>query len=128
MNENGELFADMCANNQMVIGGRGSLFQHRRIHQATWISPNYNLGTENQIDHMCVNHSFRSSLQDVNVFRGADVGSDHHLVVTKIKLNLGEASLLRTRDPNTMSTCCQAHRNERSMQWRYPTGCMLWRH
>ena len=36
MNENGERFADLCALNQLVIGG--SIFPHKRIHKATWIS------------------------------------------------------------------------------------------
>ena len=36
MNENGECFADLCALNQLVIGG--SIFPHRCIHKATWIS------------------------------------------------------------------------------------------
>ena len=64
----------MCANNQLAVGG--SLFPHKRIHKATWISPNYIAGTANQIDHICINKQFRTSLLDVKVHRGADVGSD----------------------------------------------------
>jgi len=86
MNENGELFADFCASNHFVIGG--TIFPHKRIHKATWVAPNYNLGVENQIDHICVSRQFRTSLLDVKVYRGADVGSDHHLVIGKIKLKL----------------------------------------
>ena len=33
MNENGELFADVCDMNQLVIGG--SVFPHKRIHKVT---------------------------------------------------------------------------------------------
>ncbi|GFR73482.1 hypothetical protein ElyMa_000406300 [Elysia marginata] len=87
MDENIGLFTDMFTNIQMVVWA-WSLFQHRRIEKATWILPNYNLGTENQINHICINHSFRSSPQDVEVFRGTDVGSDRHPVVAKIKLKL----------------------------------------
>ena len=47
MNENGERFADMCALNQLVIGG--SVFPHKRIYKVTWRSPDH--VTENQIDH-----------------------------------------------------------------------------
>ena len=36
MNENGERFADLCALNQLVIGS--SIFPHKRIHKATWVS------------------------------------------------------------------------------------------
>ena len=67
MNENGELFADMCALNQLVMGG--SIFPHKRIHKATWRSPDH--VTENQIDHICINQRFRRSCKDVRVMRGA---------------------------------------------------------
>lgn len=84
MNENGEMFANFCAFNNFVIGG--SIFPHKRIHKATWVSPDG--VTENQIDHFCISHRFRCSLDDVRVQRGADVGSDHHMVLAKIKIRL----------------------------------------
>ena len=84
MNENSERFADMCALNQLVIGG--SIFPNKRVHKATWRSPDHL--TENQIDHICIKQKFRRSCKDVRVMRGADVASDHHLVVTQIRLRL----------------------------------------
>ena len=42
--------------------------------------------TGNQIDHVCIAKKFRRSLEDVRVKKGADVTSDHHLVVNKLKL------------------------------------------
>ena len=84
MNENGELFADVCAMNQLVIGG--SVYPHERIHKATWRSPDHI--TENQIDHVCVSSRFKRSLQDVKVRRGADGASDHHPVLITLKLRL----------------------------------------
>ena len=84
MNENGERLADLCAMNNLVIGG--SVFPHRNIHKATWVSPDHI--TENQIDHVCISKKFRRSMQDVRVKRGADVASDHHLVVASLKLKL----------------------------------------
>ncbi|KAK7113089.1 hypothetical protein V1264_012440 [Littorina saxatilis] len=84
MNENGERFVDLCALNSLVIGG--SIFPHKRIHKNTWVSPDNR--TENQIDHVCINKKFRRSLQDVRVRRGADVASDHHLLVASLKLKL----------------------------------------
>ena len=84
MNKNGELFADFCSFNKLVIGG--SVFPHKKVHKATWVSPD-NM-TTNQIDHICIALKFRRSLLDVRVKRGADVASDHHLLVGKCRLKL----------------------------------------
>ncbi|CAH8462687.1 unnamed protein product [Schistosoma guineensis] len=83
-NENGERFANLCAFNKLVIGG--TIFPHKRIHKATWISPDHT--TENQIDHICINKKFRRTMEDVRTRRVADVASDHHLVVANLKLKL----------------------------------------
>ena len=85
MNDNGERFVNACAANNIVIGG--SVFPHKRLHKATWVSPDQ--VTENQIDHIGINKMFcQRSLQDVRVKRGADVASDHHLVTARLKLKL----------------------------------------
>ena len=84
MNENGERFAELCANNKFNIGV--SIFAHKRIYKATWVSPDHI--TENQIDHICINKKFRRSLQDVCVKRGADAALDHHLLVGKMRMKL----------------------------------------
>ena len=68
---NGERLVDFCADNSMVIGG--TLFPHPTTHKRTWISPNGR--DKNQI-----NGTWRRSLLDVRVRRGADVGSDHHQI------------------------------------------------
>ena len=84
MNENGELFTDFCAFNDLVIGG--SIFPHKDIHKTTWISPDGK--TKNQIDHITISKKWRSSLLDTRSKRGADVASDHHLVIGVIKIKL----------------------------------------
>ena len=87
INENGELFSDFCAHNDMVIGG--TLFRHRNIHKTTWISPDTQ--TKNQIDHITIARRWRKTLRDVRVYRGADIGSDHELVVAKVKIKIAKA-------------------------------------
>ncbi|CAH2246331.1 Hypothetical predicted protein [Pelobates cultripes] len=58
MNDNGEIFVELCALNNLVIGG--SIFPHKQIHKNTWVSPDS--VTENQIDHICISKKFRRSL------------------------------------------------------------------
>ena len=84
INENGEMFCDSCVSNGLVI--RGTLFLHKKSHKLTWRSPDGI--TENQIDHVAINKTWRSSLKDTRVMRSADAGSDHHLVVAVIKMKL----------------------------------------
>ncbi|VDP36793.1 unnamed protein product [Schistosoma margrebowiei] len=68
-NENGERFANPCAFNKLVIGG--TIFSYKRIHKATWISPDHT--AENQIDHICINKKFRRTMEDVRTRRGANL-------------------------------------------------------
>ena len=47
MNDNEERFVNACAANNIVIGG--SVLHHKRIHKATWVSPDQ--VTENHHHH-----------------------------------------------------------------------------
>ena len=83
----GERLCHFCEENNMAIGG--TLFQHRDIHKTTWTSSSG--ATKSQIDHNLINGKWRSSLQDVRAYRGADVASDHNLLVAVLSLKLRRA-------------------------------------
>lgn len=84
MNENGEMFTNFCAHNELVIGG--SMFQHKDIHKVTWISPDGKV--KNQIDHIAIKRKWKHSLLDVRAMRGADVYTDHNLMRAKLQIKL----------------------------------------
>lgn len=84
MNKNGELLVELCGLNELKIGG--TLFPHKRAHKVTWVSPDAR--TQNQIDHICISAKWSNSLHDVREKRGADIASDHHLLVGDICLNM----------------------------------------
>ncbi|VDO79852.1 unnamed protein product [Schistosoma margrebowiei] len=83
-NKNGKGFANLCVIDKPVVGG--TIFPHRRILKATWISLDHTTG--DQIDQICINKKFQRLMEDVRTSRGADIASDHHLVVAKLKLKL----------------------------------------
>ena len=91
-NDNGERFIELCQFNNLVIGG--TRFQKKDIYKATWTSPNRR--TKNQIDHIAINAKWKSSLLDVTACRGEDVGSDHYLLMGKIRLKLRKNQLKNT--------------------------------
>ena len=62
------------------------MFQHKDIHKGTWRSPDGR--TVTQIDHLCIGKKWQSSLLDVRAYRGADIGSDHYLVMRCSKVRL----------------------------------------
>ena len=78
--------ADVYQANELVIGGK--LFPHKGCNKRTWRSPDGVF--VNQIDHLAFSRRWKSSLQDVHVLRGADVGSDHHLLMANVKLKIAK--------------------------------------
>ncbi|VDP35212.1 unnamed protein product [Schistosoma margrebowiei] len=83
-NENSKRLVNLCAFNKLVICS--TIFPHKLIHKATWISQDHT--TENQMHHICISKKFRSTIENMRTRRGADIASDHHLVVVKMKLKL----------------------------------------
>ncbi|KAK9680140.1 Endonuclease-reverse transcriptase [Popillia japonica] len=83
-NSNGERLIELCMEHDLIIGG--TQFPHKDVHKVTWTSPDQQ--TQNQIDHIAISKKWRGCLNDVRNKRSADVGSDHHLLIGKIKLKL----------------------------------------
>jgi hypothetical protein len=83
MNENGDLVIELCGRHGLIIGG--TTFPHKYCHKATWLSPVVENKVENQIDHTCISKNWRKFYLDACNERGADTGSDHHLLVGVIR-------------------------------------------
>ena len=84
MNDNGELFTDFCEQTNLVISG--AVLPPCTMHKVTWSS--LTLRTENQIDHITISSRWPRTLKDVRAYRGADIGSDHTLVIVKLKARI----------------------------------------
>jgi hypothetical protein len=73
---NGERLATFCAENGLIV--TGTCFPHKGI----CVSP-YGM-TVNQIGQVLINKTWRRSIKNTKVYRGADAPSDHYLVISKM--------------------------------------------
>jgi sorting nexin-29 len=94
-NDNGIRLISFAASHDMIIGS--TLFQHKNIHKATWRSPDGSYS--NQIDHMLISSRYRTNLMDVKTFRGANLDSDHYLVICKLREKISLARRARKVSP-----------------------------
>ena len=83
-NGNGKRLLQFCAENDLVV--TNSWFQHKDIHKFTWECRGRN--QRSIIDYFLVKQGMRKQLRDVKVVRGAEIGSDHYLLVMVIKLKV----------------------------------------
>lgn len=94
-NENGKRVIDFAASRNLVVGS--TLFPGRRIYKATWKSPDG--VTHNQIDHILISSRHKSNLLSSRTYRGANVDSDHYLVISKIRARIATVRNHRTERP-----------------------------
>ena len=82
---------NFCVSNELVL--RNTFFDHKRIHLATWRGP---AGThENQIDFLLTRRGDARQVQNCRVFRGAELETDHYLLMGVCRLQL----ILKPREP-----------------------------
>ena len=88
LNANGLKLLDFCCTNSMSI--MNTFFQHRDVHRYTWYRDT--LGQRALIDFFIVSADLFSSVLDVRVKRGAELSTDHHLVVCTLLLQKPDAT------------------------------------
>lgn len=80
-NRNGSQLIDFCIQNGLII--QNSFFQHKDCHKYTREEPSRN--EKSIIDYIITERTNRKIIRDVRVFRSAELGTDHYLVVAKVK-------------------------------------------
>ena len=83
-NESGERLVQFCQEEQLIIAN--TLFQHPKKNLYTWSSPGDQY--RNQIDYILVRRRFRNSIKNVKTYPGADIMSDHCLLLGKFKVKI----------------------------------------
>ena len=77
INRSGRCLLQFCATNELCI--MYTFFRHKEIHKYTWYRDS--VGQRSTIIFGIVSADLFSSVVDVCVKRGAEVSTDHHLVV-----------------------------------------------
>ncbi|XP_062716068.1 uncharacterized protein LOC134291831 [Aedes albopictus] len=75
---------------------RSTVFQHSLPYRYTWRSPQQ---TESQIDHVLIDGRHFSDIIDVRTYRGANIDSDHYLVMVKLRPKLSVINNVHYRRP-----------------------------
>lgn len=83
-NDRGQRLVNFCKENYMVVGN--TLFKNNKRRRYTWTS-NIN-GERFQIDYILVQQRYRNALKSAKSYPGADIWSDHNLVIAEICVKL----------------------------------------
>ena len=90
-NERGERLIEFCRKNQLVV--TNTCFQQHRRRRYTWRSPGDI--SRYQLDYIIVRQRYKKSVKSSHSYPGADIGSDHNMVM----MSLAELKLKRIQRP-----------------------------
>jgi len=79
-NHRGQMLINFCERNGPIVTNTWFRNPERRLH--IWKAPGDQ--SQHQLDYILVKHQFRHSVKDVQTLPGADIDSDHSLLVAKI--------------------------------------------
>ena len=83
-NHRGQMLIDFCDRNGLIV--TNSWFKKPKRRPYTWKAPGD--WSRHQLEYILVKHRFRNSMKDAQTLPGADIDSDHTLLVAKYRTRL----------------------------------------
>ena len=96
-NEVGQRLTEFCKENTLVV--THILFQQQKRQLYTWTSPDGQY--RNPIYYIFYSWRWRSSIQSAKTRPGADSGSDHQILIVKVRLKLKKVGKTETHSGMT---------------------------
>ena len=94
-NHRGQMLINFCERNGLIVTNTWFRKPKRRLY--TWKAPGD--WSRHHLDCVLVKHQFRNSVKDVQTLPGADIDSDHNILVAKICTILKKIIRFRKRRP-----------------------------
>ncbi|CAF3498112.1 unnamed protein product, partial [Rotaria sp. Silwood2] len=92
-----------------------TFFQHKDIHKYTWYKTGNSIARQSLIDFIIVSDNLHRAVMDVRVKRGAELSTDHHLVVSILELSAKDPAR-RIKPKKTFRIRWEALANEETSQ------------
>ena len=93
-NERGDRLVQFCQEQEMWIANTHFQKPERKLY--TWRSPGDVY--RNQIDFLLINKRFKNCVKDVKSYPGADVNSDHNLLIGRVSIKLKKVKKQKGRE------------------------------
>jgi len=94
-NDRGERLLEFASKNELLI--TNTRFQQKDSRKWTWMAPDGK--HTNMIDLVLVDRRWKTAVRVCRTFQGADISSDHSLVMCKLKLRLKSTPRQQRREP-----------------------------
>ena len=113
-NHRGQMIIDFCERNGLIVTNTWFKKPKRRLY--TWKAPGD--WSRHQLDYILVKHRFRNSVKDVQTLPGADIDSDHNLLVAKFGTRLKKIIRFQKSRPrwDLEKLCAQRRRVQNTLE------------
>jgi exonuclease III len=94
-NKRGQMLIDFCERNRLVI--TNTWFKKRKRRSYMWKAKGDR--TQHHLDYILVKQRFRNNVKDVQTLPGADIDSDHKLLVARVSTRLKKIIRFQKQKP-----------------------------